>query len=514
MTDPLPDLKSLAKSSHNHPEQELVVSGQAEIDLRQELDEAINGFDSIQADLNYRQAQAALRDLVHNLDLSEVERRGLEPEITGLSSMLDKLDRQVIHIAAFGMVGRGKSSLLNALLGQAVFETGPIHGVTRSQQRANWRVTEEAVQGSDRPLTRVALPSVGNAHIELIDTPGIDEVDGESREALARQVASHADLILFIIAGDMTKVEYQALSDLRQASKPILLVFNKADQYPQADRQAIYQKIRDERVKELLSPEEIVMAAASPLIAQAVRRSDGRVAAQLTPAPPQVQALKLKILEILHREGKSLVALNSMLFADTANQRLLQRKLQIREQSANRMIWNGVMTKSVAIALNPVTAIDILSSAVIDVAMIMSLSKLYGIPMTQQGAIKLLQTIALTMGGLSAGELLANLGLSSLKGLLGVATPATGGLAIGAYVSVALTQAGIAGVSSYGIGQVCKAYLANGASWGKDGPRAVVTRILASLDEESILSRIKDELRAKLDLDQRQRTSSGGSTKV
>lgn len=475
-------------------------SGELDGELDQELDEAISGFENIQAELNYRQAQGALRDLVENLDLSPQERRGLEPEIGGLESMLDKLDRQVVHIAVFGMVGRGKSSLLNALLGDQVFETGPIHGVTRVCQSANWNITQEMVEGSDRPLLRVVLPSIGNSHIELIDTPGIDEVDGEAREALARQIAKQADLILFLVAGDMTKVEYQALSELREASKPILLVFNKIDQYPDADRIAIYEQIRDQRVREILSPDEIVMAAASPLVAKAVRRADGTMAAQLSLGKPQITDLKLKILEILHREGKSLVALNSMLYADEANERLVERKMEIRDQSANRIIWNGVMTKAVAIALNPVTVVDILSSAVIDVAMILSLSKLYGIPMSQQGAVSLLQKIAISMGGITASELVANLGLSSLKTLLGLSAPATGGVSLVAYASVALTQAGVAGVSSYGIGQVTKAYLANGASWGPDGPKAIVTRILASLDEASILNRIKDELRAKVDL--------------
>ena len=74
----------------------------------------------------------------------------------------------------------------------------------------------------------------------------------------------------------------------------------------------------------------------------------------------------------------------------------------------------------------------------------------------------------------------------------------TGGLALGGYLSVALTQASVAGVSTYGIGQVAKAYLANGASWGEDGPKAVVSQILESLDETSILNRIKGELKAKL----------------
>jgi hypothetical protein len=76
----------------------------------------------------------------------------------------------------------------------------------------------------------------------------------------------------------------------------------------------------------------------------------------------------------------------------------------------------------------------------------------------------------------------------------------TGGATLIPDLSVAMTQAAVAGVSSYGIGQVTKTYLANGASWGDEAPKAVVKRILASLDETSILNRIKAELQTKLDL--------------
>jgi len=463
-----------------------------------ELDDTILSFADIQAELNLRRAKDALRDIVENLDLTPQERTGLEPEIGGLETMLDKLERACVQIAVFGMVGRGKSSVLNALLGQNVFETGPTHGVTRTTTIGQWDVGD-GVDEDDLP-DRFSPVIYRLSQVELIDTPGIDEVDGETREILARRVAKQADLILFVVAGDITKVEYQALSQLREAGKPMLLVFNKIDQYPDADRLAIYHKIRDDRVRELLSPDEIVMSAASPLTAQAVRRPDGTMSVQMTRSLPQVQDLKLKILEILDREGKSLVALNTMLCAGDINEQLVRRKMEIRDNAANRIIWNGVMTKAVAIALNPVTVVDILSGAVIDVVMILTLSKVYGIAMTEAGAVELLQKIAISMGGITAGELLANLGLSSLKGLLGLATPATGGLALGPYISVAVTQAAIAGVSSYGIGQVTKAYLANGASWGDDGPKAVVSKILSSLDEDSILNRIKDELRAKLNL--------------
>lgn len=465
----------------------------------EEMDKAIFSFDEIQTELNYRQAQTALRNMVTKLDLTPTEQQGLESEINDLENMLSKLDRMVVQIAAFGMVGRGKSSLLNALVGQNVFETGPLHGVTRSAQSVNWSITEETFGANERAL-RVRLKSGGQSQVELIDTPGLDEVDGETRAALAQNIAKQADLILFLISGDMTKVEHEALSQLRDAGKPILLVFNKIDQYPEADRMAIYEKIRDERVRELVSPDEIVMSAASPVVRALIQNPDGTRRVQLRTGTARVEDLKLKILEILHREGKALVALNSMIYADVVNEQLVQRKLAIREAAANTFIWRATMTKAVAIALNPITVVDILSGAVIDIVLIIGLSKLYGIPMSEAGAVKLLQKIALSMGGISASELLANFGLSSLKTLLGISAPATGGLSLGAYATVAITQAGVAGFSTYAIGHVTKTYLANGATWGSDGPKFVISKILENLDEESILNRIKEELQTKIKL--------------
>ena len=161
---------------------------------------------------------------------------GLEQEIERLTHLLDKLDQSVIQIAAFGMVGRGKSSVLNALLGEDIFQVGPLHGVTRSVGTAKWQLE---VLSEDGLLSRAILPSIQQSQIQLLDTPGIDEVSGESREALACKIAQQVDIVLFIIAGDLTQVEYKALCQLREAGKPIILVFNKIDQYPETDRQAI-----------------------------------------------------------------------------------------------------------------------------------------------------------------------------------------------------------------------------------------------------------------------------------
>ena len=462
----------------------------------EELDAAIADFTEIQTDINYHDAQETLKQLLQNLDLTEREQYGLQHEIQQLGLMFNKLEHSVLQIAAFGLVGRGKSSVLNALLGESVFQTGALHGVTTEIEQAVWQTSEEIIGNS-----RVQRASTGDrphSHLELVDTPGIDEVNGETREQLAKLIAQQMDLILFVIAGDMSRVEFEALSQLREVGKPIILVFNKADQYPKADRELIYQTICDRRVKEILSPDEIVMVAASPLVATVSVDEAGKRSVVRERGKSNVVDLKLKILEILEREGKALLALNSMLYVDVTHKKLRQRKQLLRETACDRLIEKAMVTKAAAVALNPVTVVDIFSGAIVDVALIIRLSQLYGLNLAQTEAIALLQKIALAMGGMTAGEFAANLGLSSLKGMLGFSVPATGGLALAPYVSVAVTQGAIAGLSTKIIGEATKTYLTTGGSWGDNDPKIIVRNIMDSLDRQSILFRLKEDMTAKL----------------
>ena len=447
-------------------------------------------------DLRYGQAIASVNTLIQKLNLSERERAGLKTDINHLHSVLNKLENQVVHIAVFGMVGRGKSSLLNALVGQPIFQTGPLHGVTQQAESIRWQTAgEEDVQEDvQKDVHRAILSGQQASRVELIDTPGIDEVGGEERQAIAQKIAHQADLILFVIAGDLTQLEYTTLRELSHAGKPILLVLNKVDQYPLSDRQQILTTLREQRLAGLLPPENIIAAAAAPLVTQAVRSADGKLTTHTERDRPDVSALKLKVLEILQREGKALIALNTLLYADEINQEVVAQKLAMRDHAAADIIWKTTLTKAVAVALNPVMVIDLLGGAAIDVTLIVALARLYGLEMTQQGAAKLLSKIAIATGSLTVSELVITFGLSGLKSALGVAAVPTGGLTATPYVSVALAQAAVSGFSTYAIAQVAKTYLANGATWGTGSPKAVVASILSEIDEDSIMRQIRTEL--------------------
>ena len=105
-------------------------------------------------------------------------RAELSTEFEEIESISAKLRSGEIHIAAFsaGWVS-GNHRLLNALLQRRAFSTSPLHGETRQEDRVKWQ-------------------SLRDGHVVLIDTPGIDELNGAEREQLARRISNRADIIV------------------------------------------------------------------------------------------------------------------------------------------------------------------------------------------------------------------------------------------------------------------------------------------------------------------------------
>ena len=148
---------------------------------------------------------------------------------------------------------------------------------------------------------------------------------------MAREVTHQADLILFVVSGDITRTEYEALLDLRQSQKPLILVFNKTDLYPDTDKKAIYanlQQLAAGSSTRPLIPDEIVMVAAEPAPMEVrVEYADGREDYEWETLPPQVDQLQQTILKILNREGRSLLSLNALVQARDAEESIAYKTL-------------------------------------------------------------------------------------------------------------------------------------------------------------------------------------------
>ncbi len=408
----------------------------------------------------------------------------LQSDLDTLAHTLAKLEQSNYSIAVFGLVSRGKSAVLNALMAKKVLETGPLNGVTRFPRSTRWSPD-------------------GIIQIDLIDTPGLDEIDGEARAAMSAEVVRQADLILFIIAGDITQLEYQALRELRQAQKPLLLVFNKADLYPEQERQTIYQQLQslsgdnvsDELLQRLLSADEVVMVAADPTPIQVrIEYPDGTIKYEREKPTPQIEPLQHKIQELLAREGRSLLAINALVQARSAEANLAKSTLTAMQSEANALVWQFAQYKAIAVAANPVAIFDVLGGVFVDLLLIRSLAKLYNLPMTNYEISKLLGGVLFSGGSLLLGELATSVlfGVGKTTALIiGAGLNLT---ALPGYLGAGAIQGAIAGYGAYTVGTATQAYLAAGCTWGQLGANTVIQEILDRVDDATIISRLRDEL--------------------
>lgn len=269
-----------------------------------------------------------------------------ESELAEILALEEKLDKSAIAIAVFGMVSRGKSSLINALLGQKLSETGATHGTTKDVAVYAW-------------------DAGGKIQLRLIDTQGIDEIGGEIRGELALEAAKQADLILFVIAGDMTRLEQEAIAGLQKFYKPILLIFNKTDLYPECDRDAIHSALQNIEVQKLISPQEIVLTSAEPKPFKVrLQYADGQDSREVWEQPkPDVQSLKERILDLLNTQGKELLAVNALRSLLETQKTVTQRHVQ-KLQASTAIAALVFITEAIGMLLSPLRWVDGLISGI------------------------------------------------------------------------------------------------------------------------------------------------------
>jgi hypothetical protein len=414
-------------------------------------------------------ARESLRELIQDSRLPEGVRDSLANDYAQVQAMLDKLEHGHLHLSAFGRVSTGKSSLLNALIGEERFSVSPVHGETRRSSIQAW---DEAEAGG----------------VFLIDTPGLDEAGGEDREALAREVAGRSDLVMFVLDGDITDTELSALKAVLSTGRPVLVVLNKSDLYTTDEGDALLQSIRS-KTAAMLDPRYVIAAAAQPRPQAVVEiDADGNELSTTREREPDVTELRLRLWEILEAEGKTLAALNASLFAADLSDQVGRRILAARAELGEKLVRTYCVAKGIAVAFNPVPIADLFAAAFIDVGMVVHLSKVYGLPLSRTEAGSIVKVIVAESAALMGTVWALHFVSSALKvGTIGLSTILTAG-----------AQGAIAYYSTYLVGRAAAEYLAKGKSWGDGGPKQVVKQILDSLDRDTVLRDAKREIQARL----------------
>ncbi len=411
----------------------------------------------------------SLKDLRSQVLLDPEGDLAIESELNSLEEMIEKLEGGVVEIAVFGEVSSGKSSLLNALLGSAAFETGARNGVTTIKDKKEWKLVTHTSKG------------LGDSRVVLVDTPGINEVDGEARSIIARDTIRDSDLIIFVVKSDLNDTEYQAIKELNDLNKPIVVAFNKVDIYTREQRATIYEAVRN-KLKGIVNPENIVFTAGDPIEREVLIQSPDGFENTVWRKPKSIiDDLQSLILDILNKEGKAIVALNAALFASGISDRIAAKKVAYRREYAETLIGKYAALKGASIALNPIPFADIMGGVAVDTCMVVSIGKVYGIKVGVSGSQSVMMEIGKSMAVLGCVEMATHI----VANLFKISTFGLGTIVVG------LPQGAVAAWGSYVVGSACHEYFANGASWGENGPKAVVREILANADRASVMGEIK-----------------------
>jgi small GTP-binding protein len=435
----------------------------------------------VPAEDHYRQALAALEQtLMRTQGCPDAERELLRRELSGLRAMHAKLAEGRVEIVIFGEISTGKSAPINALIGDVVASVDVRGGWTKEVWHVAWK-------GSG-----YCVPGFADSQVVLIDTPGINEVGGAERGEMAHEVAQRADLILFVTDSDLNDTEYASLVTLAALDKPIIVVLNKIDLYGREQRARLLQVLQKDRLGGVIPPEQVVTAAAEPReMEYIIESADGSTRSEWKKPKPDVTELKERILRVLEREGLALIAINAALYTADKTDRIATLRVQLRQTRANQLIWSYAGLKAIAVGLNPIAVLDVLGGVAVDASMIVTLANIYGLDMSWKHANELVWSIGKAAGWNSLAAM-APMALTWIKSAFKAVTFGHSTLI------TALPQGAAAGYGSYIVGQAARFYFENGSSWGGESAKAVVQRILAETDEQSVLEHLKEEIKKKL----------------
>jgi small GTP-binding protein len=391
------------------------------------------------------EVQAEKAELVIN----QVRDEGARTELGGeLAAIRADGVRRRFHVVVFGTGSAGKTSLINALLGQHVGKTEAVMGTTRGSEQHTQVI--EGVEGT----------------LLLTDTPGISEIGqgGVMRESEARDLAARADLLLFVVDHDLIRSEHEPLTALARQGKRAIVIFNNQDRFTEPDRDAVLDKLR-ERLSGVVPAQDVVAVSADPRpIPVRIKQADGTIETVDEPQPPEISALRERIAVILKREGEALRAGNLLLRAHLLSRKAQDQLSQERDRRAQAVVERFQWITAATVFANPFPALDLLANGAVQFQMISELATVYGVEVStahvRMVGAQMVQTL-LKLGIVEAAtSLIAGLFKSSLVGY------AAGGAVQGVSMAYLTHISGLA----------FREYFARGQSWGDGGMQAALVR--------------------------------------
>ena len=364
----------------------------------------------------------------------QVMRQALEGERRQVAAELERGDLVVV---VFGTGSSGKTSLIRSLLGETVGSVEPAMGSTRASH-----------------AYRLPMADLSRG-VRLVDTPGILESgdQGQRREDMARRKAVQADLLLFVVDGDLRDSELRMVQLLLSLGKRLLLVLNKCDLLGQQQEQRLLQVLR-QRCAPQLPPEDVIPASSAP----------PRLAIAPGPPVPEVAALVRRLVQVLRLEGDELMADNILLQSRHLSVDTEAVLTNQRERASRTIIERYAWIGGGIIALTPLPGLDLLGAAAVNAQMVLELGRIHGVKLDRDQGREL---------ALAVGRAMTALGLVKGGTMLLTAALST------AWPALVVAKA-LQGVSAAWLTRVAGAslmeYFSHNQDWGDGGMAAAIRK--------------------------------------
>jgi uncharacterized protein len=366
----------------------------------------------------------------------------------------------LFQLVVLGSGPVGKTSLINALLGRTMGETAATMGTTRTGQSHT-----HVIDGLEGTLL-------------LTDTPGLGGAgaNGLQRELEAVELATRADLVIFLVDHDLARADAQTIFELVRQGKRLIVTLNKKDRFTDEDRGSVMTRLR-ERFTGVVPAQDIVAVAAAPApFLVRTQRPDGRSEIVMEQDPPDLNDLESRVAEVVEREGGTLRAGNLLLRArlrEQAEQLAIARERRI---DVNAIIVRHQWVAAVTAFANPVLAFGPMAVGAVQLRMLSEMAVAYNVQLSPDFVEIVGRQMAQTL----------------LK--LGLAEAAAGTLAgffkfnpLG-FAAGGLIQAVTMGYLTRLIGDTFQEYLERGQSWGEGGMQGMLSRQLQENDRSKWLT--------------------------
>ncbi len=188
------------------------------------------------------------------------------------AEMMDQARDAVFHtdypflLALVGPFGVGKSSLINALLGQDVLATGPVP-TTERVMALRYGDSLERIAGQDG-LETVFYPSPLLKLISLVDTPGVESVfDEHSRRTESFLHRSDWVVLVMLATQALSAGNLAFLQALSRYGKRVLIVVNQVDLLDDAQRDTVRQFVQEQCLLHLGQEPKVFLVSARRALA-------------------------------------------------------------------------------------------------------------------------------------------------------------------------------------------------------------------------------------------------------